>query len=189
MPVPQRFAVSSTVSSMRTAPASSRIGCARWGWRFEVDQSVSRRAAQSQSCEPPCVEEDVWIDVVSRLAGEALCPVRLGVAHGALVPLKRLVGEGRVWTTATPVVLPGYDHRRGRARPRCATGDRSTLCSIRARTCRYGGRRRSRARSRSALASDTGSTSSGPVVIREGSTRTSEAASRTDKACAALLST
>ena len=120
---PQRFAVSSTVSSMRAALASTPIGCARWGWRFEVDQSVSRRAAQSQSCEPPCVEEDVWIDVVTRLAGEALCPVRLGVAHGALVPLERpdplverLVGEGRVWTTATPVVLPGYDHRRGRAR-------------------------------------------------------------------------
>ena len=108
-PFPQR--------SARCGPHSRarRSGCARWGWRFEVDQSVSRRAAQSQSCEPLCVEEDARIDVVSRLAGEALCPVHLGVGHGALVPLERLVGEGRVWTTATPVVLPGYDHRRGRA--------------------------------------------------------------------------
>ena len=29
----------------------------------------------------------------------------------------RVLGAARVWTTATPVVLPGFDHRRGRARP------------------------------------------------------------------------
>ena len=36
---------------------------------------------------------------------------------GAHALLGRLLGESRVWTRATPVVLPGYDHRRGRVRP------------------------------------------------------------------------
>jgi CRISPR-associated protein Csb2 len=29
----------------------------------------------------------------------------------------RYVGESTRWTTATPVVLPGHDHRRGKPRP------------------------------------------------------------------------
>ena len=73
---------------------------------------------------PECVDEAVWVDVVSRLAGEALCPERGDDTGGVLAPLagadplvRRVLGESRVWTTATPVVLPGYDHRRGRARP------------------------------------------------------------------------
>ena len=73
---------------------------------------------------PECVDEAVWIDVVSRLAGAALRAERGGDPGGELAPLEgadplveRVVGESRVWTTATPVVLPGYDRRRGRARP------------------------------------------------------------------------
>ena len=73
---------------------------------------------------PECVDEAVWVDVVSRLAGAALCAERGGEPGGELAPLEgadplveRVAGESRVWTTATPVVLPGYDHRRGRARP------------------------------------------------------------------------
>ena len=73
---------------------------------------------------PESVDEAVWVDVLTRLAGEALCPERRGDWGGVLAPLAgadpllgRLLGESRVWTTATPVVLPGYDHRRGRARP------------------------------------------------------------------------
>ena len=73
---------------------------------------------------PESVDEVVWVDVVTRLAGETLCPERRGESGGVLAPLAgadplvgRLLGESRVWTTATPVVLPGYDHRRGRARP------------------------------------------------------------------------
>ena len=197
MPGPQRFAVSSTVSSMRAAPASSPIGCARWCWRNEVDQSVSQRSAQSQSCEPPCVEEDVWIDVVTRLAGEALCPVRLGVAHGApsavrasgpagraaggrgegvddgdtggAAGLRPPAGQGASAALGAGAVAPrgcrrgaggsGDEGAGGAARRERARGvlppTAAPLRSIRARTCRYGGRPRSRARSRSALASDT----------------------------------
>ena len=73
---------------------------------------------------PECVDEAVWVDVVSRLAGAALCPERGDEPGGELAPLAgadplvgRVAGESRVWTTATPVVLPGYDRRRGRARP------------------------------------------------------------------------
>ena len=73
---------------------------------------------------PECVDEAVRIDVVSRLAGRALCARRGDEPGGELAPLagadplvERVVGESRVWTTATPVVLPGYDRRRGRARP------------------------------------------------------------------------
>ena len=76
---------------------------------------------------PESVDETVWVDVVTRLAGEALCPEQRDEPGGVLAPLAgadallgRLLGESRVWTTATPVVLPGYDHRRGRARPRRA---------------------------------------------------------------------
>ena len=73
---------------------------------------------------PECVDEAVWVDVLSRLAGAALCPERADEPGGELAPLAgadplvgRVAGESRVWTTATPVVLPGYDRRRGRARP------------------------------------------------------------------------
>ena len=73
---------------------------------------------------PECVDEDVWRSVVSRLPGAALVAQASGEAVGMLAPiaepdpmLGRYRGEGRCWTSATPVVLPGYDSLRGRLRP------------------------------------------------------------------------
>lgn len=73
---------------------------------------------------PMRVDEEDWIDVVSRLRGELLTPLGQRLAVGALAPVAasdptvdRYRGEARCWTSATPVVLPGLDHRRGRPRP------------------------------------------------------------------------
>ena len=73
---------------------------------------------------PECVDEDAWRSVVSRLPGAALVEEAGGATAGMLAPLAepdpmltRYRGEGRCWTTATPVILPGYDSLRGRARP------------------------------------------------------------------------
>ena len=59
---------------------------------------------------PACVDGDAWRSVVSRLAGAAL------IAEPDPM-LARYRGEGRCWTSATPVVVPGYDSLRGRLRP------------------------------------------------------------------------
>ena len=76
---------------------------------------------------PRRVNEDAWREVVSRLPGAALLEPGGGPAAGLLVPLAepdgalaRYLGQGRSWTSATPVVLPGHDSRRGRPRPRRA---------------------------------------------------------------------
>ena len=73
---------------------------------------------------PEWVDGDAWRGVVSRLAGAALVAEASGEAVGMLAPLgvpdpmlARYRGEGRCWTSATPVVLPGYDSLRGRLRP------------------------------------------------------------------------
>ena len=73
---------------------------------------------------PACVDGDAWRSVVSRLAGAALIAEASGEAVGMLAPLAepdpmlaRYRGEGRCWTSATPVVVPGYDSLRGRLRP------------------------------------------------------------------------
>ena len=73
---------------------------------------------------PECVDGDAWRGVVSGLAGAALVAEASGEAVGMLAPLgvpdpmlARYRGEGRCWTSVTPVVLPGYDSLRGRARP------------------------------------------------------------------------
>ena len=73
---------------------------------------------------PWFVDEDVWRSVVSRLPGAELVEEAGGATVGMLAPLvgpdpmlARYRGEGRCWTSATPVVLPGYDSLRGRARP------------------------------------------------------------------------
>ena len=73
---------------------------------------------------PEGVDEDDWIDVLSRLPGEPLVPVGQHSPIGALAPLAnpdpmmdRFRGEARRWTTVTPVVLPGHDQRRGKPRP------------------------------------------------------------------------
>ena len=73
---------------------------------------------------PMGVPADAWTDVVTRLAGAPLVREHARGAAGVLAPLnsgdavlRRFRAEARRWTTATPVVLPGRDHRRGRARP------------------------------------------------------------------------
>ena len=73
---------------------------------------------------PLGVPGDAWADVVARLAGAPLVREHARGAAGVLAPLnsgdavlRRFRAEARRWTTATPVVLPGCDHRRGRARP------------------------------------------------------------------------
>ena len=73
---------------------------------------------------PECVDEDVWRSVVSRLPGTALVAQASGEAYGMLGPLSdtdpmlaRYRGTGSRWTSATPVVLPGYDSLRRRPRP------------------------------------------------------------------------
>ena len=69
------------------------------------------------------VGEAHWTDVAVRLLGEALvpegecAPVAVLAPIGAADPvLARFRGVARRWTTATPVVLPGHDHRRGKPR-------------------------------------------------------------------------
>ena len=73
---------------------------------------------------PECVGEDEWDTVVRRLVGAPLVEVGTGSEVGRLVPLggqdstlARYRGRGRTWTSATPVVLAGFDSRRGRPRP------------------------------------------------------------------------
>ena len=75
------------------------------------------------------VEEADWSDVVLRLAGAPIKPEGQRTPVGILAPLAsedsvvaRFQGVGQHWTTATPVVLPGYDHRRGRPRPQRTVG-------------------------------------------------------------------
>ena len=69
---------------------------------------------------PANVDEDAWESVAAGLRGAALKAHR-GRTEGFLAPLPRtdpvlarFLDEGPVWTSATPVVLPGWDSRRGR---------------------------------------------------------------------------
>lgn len=75
-------------------------------------------------CAPASIEGRHWEAVIHRLRGAELVP------HGEHEPvavltavaaddklISRFTGTSRKWTTATPIVLPGHDHRRGRARP------------------------------------------------------------------------
>ena len=73
---------------------------------------------------PLGVAPDAWGEVVARLAGRALIPEHDRTPAGMLAPLdpadavlRRFRAEAQAWTSATPVVLPGRDHRRGRPRP------------------------------------------------------------------------
>ena len=73
---------------------------------------------------PESVEEDDWLDVLHRLIGAELIPEGRMEPIGTLAPvsgrdpiLAMYYGEAETWTTATPVVLWGRDHLRGRPRP------------------------------------------------------------------------
>ena len=66
---------------------------------------------------------DAWSDVVARLAGVARVRERARGPAGVLAPLssadavlRRFRAKAKAWTTATPVVLPGWDYRRGHPR-------------------------------------------------------------------------
>ena len=82
---------------------------------------------------PLGVPGDAWSDVLARLAGAPLVREHARTVTGVLAPivpgdavLRRFRAEARRWMTATPVVLPGCDHRR--AGP-VRTG-RSPGCSV-----------------------------------------------------------
>lgn len=74
--------------------------------------------------------EEIWQDVMSRLAGEELVPEGKDKSIGVLSPImgqgdgiiSRYCSEATTWTTATPVVLPGHDFLRGRPRPERIVG-------------------------------------------------------------------
>jgi len=73
---------------------------------------------------PEDVDDGDWLDVLHRLIGAELVPEGQTQPIGILTPVERqdpilamYCGKAETWTTATPVVLPGHDHRRGRARP------------------------------------------------------------------------
>ena len=85
----------------------------------------------------PDLREDLWSQVVRRLPGRELKPDEVGDGEGRtresaaewtvlLEPGEDSVSGqytacSSIWTTATPVVLPGLDHRRGKPRPARAT--------------------------------------------------------------------
>ena len=78
---------------------------------------------------PENVDEEHWLDVMSRLIGAELILPGQDEPIGTLVPivgtdpiLARYCSEATIWTTATPVVLPGHDRRRGRSRPERLAG-------------------------------------------------------------------
>jgi len=73
---------------------------------------------------PETIDPAVWRAVVYRLTGAALTPLGASEPVALLAPasaddtlLKRYAGQSTTWTTATPMVLPGHDHRRGKPRP------------------------------------------------------------------------
>ena len=73
---------------------------------------------------PEGVGEADWENVCSRMPGAALVVAGRDTPIAMLAPLAgrdpvvaRYLGVASRWTTATPVILPGHDHRRGKARP------------------------------------------------------------------------
>ena len=70
-------------------------------------------------------DQEIWQDIVlSRLSGEYLVPEGENDPIGLLTSIEesdtilfKYCGEGKFWTTATPVIFPGYDSQRGRPRP------------------------------------------------------------------------
>ena len=106
-----------------------------------VGEARAREAAGHAPCRPPSrivapvpgaartpppgwLSADVERAVEAIVIGAAREGYRLWRPAPLLAPLnsgdavlRRFRAEARRWTTATPVVLPGCDHRRGRARP------------------------------------------------------------------------
>lgn len=75
-------------------------------------------------CAPTTLDPRVWRAVAYRLTGSGLTPPATAAPVAVLMPapaddklIGRYIEQSTTWTTATPVVLPGHDHRRGKARP------------------------------------------------------------------------
>jgi CRISPR-associated protein Csb2 len=75
-------------------------------------------------CAPETLDPRVWRAVVYRLTGADLTPPGVSEPVAVLMPaprddklIDRYTDQSTTWTTATPVVLPGHDHRRGKSRP------------------------------------------------------------------------
>ena len=75
------------------------------------------------------VGEEIWRDLISRLLWAELIPDCQKDPIGMLAPIigndpicSKFCGEAVVWTTATPVVLPGHYTRRGQSRPERIVG-------------------------------------------------------------------
>jgi CRISPR-associated protein Csb2 len=73
---------------------------------------------------PATLDQRAWRAVVYRLTGSALSPPGAEAPVALLTPapaddklIGRYTGQSTTWTTATPAVLPGHDHRRGKPRP------------------------------------------------------------------------
>jgi CRISPR-associated protein Csb2 len=73
---------------------------------------------------PATLDHRAWRAVIYRLTGAALVPPGGSTPVAVLMPaadadrlIGRFTGQSTTWTTATPVVLPGHDHRRGKPRP------------------------------------------------------------------------
>lgn len=75
---------------------------------------------------PLMLEEEIWSQVVRRLTAAELVDEQGQKTHGILVPIARpkddrvlwrFIEPATIWTSVTPVVLPGFDKRGGRGRP------------------------------------------------------------------------
>lgn len=75
---------------------------------------------------PLSLPEDTWNAVLLRMTGAELVEQGTGELKGLLAHIQRLredrllwrfLNASRIWTAASPVVLPGFDSRRGRPRP------------------------------------------------------------------------
>lgn len=75
---------------------------------------------------PRQVPEELWIRIVSRLTAAELIDEKSQEAKGMLVPITRsdddrvlwrVTDRATTWTSATAVVLPGFDEKRGKPRP------------------------------------------------------------------------
>lgn len=75
---------------------------------------------------PRQVPEALWLRIISRLTAAELIDEKTQEVRGMLVPIThgdddrvlwRVTDRATTWTTATAVVLPGFDERRGKPRP------------------------------------------------------------------------
>jgi CRISPR-associated protein Csb2 len=74
---------------------------------------------------PVLVSESIWAQIINRLTAAELVEKTSGQARGLLVPitnpgddsvLRCFTSQSTNWTSATPLILPGFDKRRGKSR-------------------------------------------------------------------------